>query len=258
MRHIREEERQRRNAEFLKGVVLKYPATMQFQEMHRHNDDHVRLLLKAAVEPGWPLGVYYSELGLHGNASVRAKDRLCRDGLCREVKMTAGRGGTMTMLEVSELGCGVVSNFGVSPTVLKGKGSFKHKVYVHRYLARFAKSKGYRFWIEKWFEPKAIDFVYADEYSHTVACEVCISGAAQIHADAGKRCASFDGIHHVLLACEKRPMMIAINNALKKELPTVFGKSSVVHLGDYWIDKQRGDEAESEENERDEKKEEDK
>src|SRR5688572_28571991 len=107
--HMTEEERQRRNAEFLKNVVAVRDSHPTFGSRGERNDNDVKLLVKHSLEPLKWLTESYRELGLHTEGGVRAKEKLIAEGFVREHRMARkGSGGQPTLLEVLPSGIALV------------------------------------------------------------------------------------------------------------------------------------------------------
>ena len=233
MMHMTEAERLKRVEDFQRNLFI-VSGNAAFANSAKREADHIRLLAKAVSEPGWPLMRMYSDLGLAGNPGVAAKEKLLADGMAREHKLVRkGSGGQLLALEVLPRGLEIVRRMGLPVVELEGKGEFKHKVYVHRYLIPWAKKRKYRYWIERWFEPKQIDFVYEDQYQQLFAVEVCLSGSVEYNANAGVKCASLAGISQVVLACEDRKLIIGIKKMLSNEMMSVQNKIQVMSLGEF-------------------------
>lgn len=236
MKHITEEMIARRVALFSKRLVVSFDEPCGTSEGEPF-DDVRRLLVEAGAKRYRPISLCYRDAGLHAEAAVRAKDQLVMDGLFKEWKTGwphKGSGGHPCFLELLPEGERVLVNMGIKPFKPRGRGEFRAKVYQNAYLPCWLEKRGYRFETEYNAGSKQIDVVYWDEYSRIHAVEVCASGTAEVNADAGLRCASIEGIHRVVLACEKRELMKGIKGILVREMMNVQEKILVHWIGDYW------------------------
>lgn len=240
MKYITETDRLLRNAEFSKKFAIKYDVPLSFPFEYNNYDDPRKLLVVNAIHPGITLTAGYRMAGLHPENGGRAKEKLVADGMIHEHSLVKkGSGGHPIVLELLLPGIEAVKKMGIVPVSLEGKGSFKHRVYVHCYLVPWAKAQNYKHWIERWFEPKAIDFVYEDEYGRLNAVEVFLSGSVEWIVDSAKKCASLDGIYSVILAFESQKMMAGTKKMLKNELMHIQEKISIKFLGEYWNDDEK-------------------
>lgn len=236
MKHLTEEMIRERVAEFSKRLVVTWDDVPRSQEGEPF-DDVRRLLVEAGAKRYRPISLCYRDAGLHAENAVRAKDQLVCDGMFKEWKSGwphKGSGGHPCFLELLPEGERVLSNMGIKPFRPRGRGEFRAKVYQNGYLPCWLERRNYRYELEYNAGSKQIDVSYWDEYSRIHAIEICASGTAEVNADAGLRCASMEGIHRVVLACEKRELMKSIKLLLGREMMAVQQKIHVEWMGNYW------------------------
>ena len=240
MRYLSEAQRLKSNSEFSKRFSIVYDVPLSFPNEFNNFDGLQKLLVVNALQTGITLTKSYEIAGIHPEQGIRAKNKLVADGMAREHSIvTKGSGGHCTILELLPPAIEILKKMNISPVEMKGRGSFLHRFYTNKYLAEWAKSKEYKYWIERWLEPKCIDFVYEDEYQRLNAIEVSLSGDALMILESGKKCASLKGIHEVTLAFNKRDLMKLVKELLKKELMSVQEKIFLKYLNEYWIDDER-------------------
>jgi len=239
VKNLSEVERLLRVTEFMKSVDVAYHKEFHdFLNRKRDEPDCMRLLRALADRPWLPVTKLYESVNLFAADGVRAKDKLVKDGHVKEWVnhfVRRGSGSRPTFLGVTLSGVAVLKSIGITRFVMKGKGSDVAKIYLYAYLKRWAEKKGYRYEFEYWAESKQIDFVYWDEYQRLNAVEVCLSGSVEYNAGAAVACASLQGVHRVILACDDRKVLMnGVKARLKKELLPVQEKCQVVWLGDFW------------------------
>lgn len=235
MKHLNEDERMRRNAEFLSRLVVQHSAIPGVSTQSNQCDDAVRLLVKHGLEPLTWLTQSYLDLGLHPAHGARAKEALIAEGKVLEQRMLRrGSGGHPCLLELLPPGIEVVRRMGFSPVLPDGKGKFRHWAYAEGYIARWANRMNYRHWRERTLGGKQIDVVVEDSEHRLIAFEICLSGSYELNASAGVRCAALEGIFRVVLACESKNMMNGIKKILSQEMTNVRSKISVESLAEYY------------------------
>lgn len=158
-----EQERLRRNDAFLSGVDAKKPAPAKSVEAPELAENSLKVLIKAALEPGLCLLEIYAALGLHPAEGTAAVTDLVARAFAKVHRFPRkGRGGQPQALEPLPNGMEELAKRGISPPPRKiARGGWKHDVYA-RQLERWAVSQGFHHWFEKRYGAKHFDVVIED------------------------------------------------------------------------------------------------
>jgi hypothetical protein len=241
MKYLTEEERVRRNLEFSRQFSVRFDTPLDAGGVDRGQDELRKLLVVFALQPGIGLTQGYRLAELHAEAGKRVKEKLIADGMVRTHGLVSkGSGGHFETLELLAPAIEMLGKMGIKPVELVGRGSWLHRVYVCCYLVKWAKWKGYRYWVERWLAPKCVDFCYEDEYGRLNAIEVALSGeASYILEESGMKCAKLEGIYRATLAFNDKELMKRVKKILKDELMGFQEKIRVEYLNEYWVDDEK-------------------
>lgn len=237
MPYLSEETRQARAAVFLDGVNAVKTVKRHVPAVGELGEASLKVLIKAALEPGARLLDIYRALSLHPAEGKRAVDDLIARGLVRVHRLVRrGRGGQPQVLEVLPRGVAELEKRGISPAEKKVKrGGFKHDVY-SRVVEAWAKANGARqIWFERTLGAKAFDMVLEREDGVLEGVEVVLTGSAKWNASQALKAASVEGVREVIVACEDRRLMKGIEAELKEQdgLGLFRKKISVRHLSEF-------------------------
>jgi hypothetical protein len=187
------------------------------------------------LEPGIPQVQLQNDLGLHPAEAKRATEDLVARGYIRLHRLVRkGRGAKPLVIEVLKSGQDELNKRGISPTPkLLKRGGFKHDVYARALVAGYRK-KGLQHWIERTLGSKAFDLVYEDVDGKLIGIEIVLSGSASWNAEQALKAASVDGVARVVIACEERRLIRAIEAELAQRdaLGLFKAKISCCPLGD--------------------------
>lgn len=216
MKYISEELRRYNNARLLGSIVAVRGEQRAEPTAPGLSDVCVKVLVKAALEPGIWQEPMCESLSLHPAEEKAAVDDLLARAMVKQHHLPKGRGGQPVVLEVLPKGLEELAKRGITPTEKKLKrGGFLHDCYA-RYLEKWAHGMGYRWWFERVLDKKAFDFVYEDERGVLRAIEICLSGSAEWTAKQILKGAEVEGVAQVMVACERKPFVMAVMKEIQK------------------------------------------
>lgn len=239
LRYMSEDERQRRLGVFMAGVKAIRTPPKETPSPDALSATSLKVLVKAALEPGIRLLAIYESLGFHPAEGKRAVDDLVARGLVRVHRLVRqGRGAQPQVLEVLLKGVAELEKRGIVPALKKVKrGGFRHDVYA-RVIEQWARANGFvRMEFERTLGEKAFDLVMerGHQAGELVGVEIVLSGTAKWNAGQALKAASVEGVSEVIVACEDRKLMKGIEAELAEQdgLGLYRGKISIRHLSEF-------------------------
>lgn len=216
MKYITDEMRKFNNAGLLSSIVAVLAERCAEPTVPGLSDTSFKVLIKATTEPGTWQEAMSESLGLHPAQMKGAVNDLLARAMVKLHHLPKGRGGQPVVLEVLAKGIEELAKRGITPAEKKLKrGGFLHDVYA-RYLEKWGHGMGYRWWFERVLGKKAFDCVYEDSNGHLRAVEICLSGTAEWTAKQILKGAEVEGVAQVIVACERKPFLMAVMKEIQK------------------------------------------
>lgn len=235
MRYWTETQRRAGADAFLATVQATQKTAEQPMQSPSLPDASLKLLIKAALEPGTYLLDMYRALGLHPAEGKGAQEDLIARGYARVHRLARkGRGGQPQVIEVTDEGAAVLADRGITPAGRLVKGGFKHDCYA-RLIGRWAAAQKFRVAYERTLGGKTFDLTYEDEQGRLHGVEVCLTGSASWTAQQLQKAASVAGVLKVLAGCETQAFAKSVAQELSRldELVLHKDKIQIVLLAEF-------------------------